>query len=133
MDAEREALFCFPRIRASVPLLFKAHSLLRVRVREGETVAKQADGATVVRAVFSVSKQGVAAVRELYADLMGSSGVQANFDQAIAAVFGGLDATENLIVQNRLFYPLSLALHHKGFVAVAIVKEQVGQSCAGSL
>ena len=132
-DFLSERIVQFTDLCKSFPLLFKTQLFLCAWVGKDEAMAKKSDGAAIVCAVFPVSKQGVTAVRKLYADLMGSSGVQAHAGQAISTVFGGLGATENLIVQNCLFDSLSLAIHHKGFIAVAIVKEQIGQGCARCL
>ena len=72
-------------------------------------------------------------MRKLHANLMGSARMQANSDKAMDAKFGVFRAAYHLVIKDRLLDTAPLAIDHKGFVAGAVVKEQVAEGIGGGL
>lgn len=80
------------------------------------------------RAVFTISTQGKLTGGELYADLVGSSRMQANVKQRI----GGLGLPYG-IVQRGFFDTFTFSVYDEGFIACAVEKEKIGEGCGAFL
>ena len=94
-------------------------------MHKGNVAGMEADAAVGVgarRAVFQISANGETDSGQLAADLMVASGVQTDFHQPRA-----LSVFQQLEIEHRMFRTAHLVIVGKGFVALLIASEIVGE------